>query len=366
MGAPDVREEDVEAVARVMRSGQLTMGPETRRFEAAFAAYVGASHAVAVSSGTAALHLCLRTAGVGPDDEVVTTPFSYVASANCILFERARPVFVDIDEETLTIDPSQAEAAVGARTRALLPVHVFGQPCEMDRLVDLCRRHDLALVEDACEAVGSAYRGRRIGGFGGMTVFSFFPNKQMTTGEGAIVTTDDAAVAATLRSLANQGRDATGAWLSAQFGYNYRMTDMSAALGLAQLGRIDEMLDMRAAVADLYRRRLATVAGVRLYEPGPDATAFGWFAAIVRLDPGLDRDRVIAELAVLGIPARPYFTPLHLLPWLGEPFGHRPGDFPVAERAARSTLALPFSNRLGAAQVDQVCEALEQVLAAGA
>lgn len=363
MGAPDISDSDIEAVVRVLRTGQLAMGPETAKFEKAFADYIGVEHAVAISSGTSALHLCVRAAGVKRGDEVVTSPFSYVASANCILFEQGRPVFVDIDEESMTIDPALAAAAVTERTRAVLPVHVFGQACEMDPLGALCAERGLALIEDACEAIGSEYRGRKLGGFGDSAVFSFFPNKQMTTGEGAIVTTGDAGTAAMIRSMANQGRDPDGSWLSARFGYNYRMTEMSAALGLGQIGRIEAMLERREKVASLYRERLAEIPGIRLMAPGPGTTRLSWFAAIARLDAGLDRDQVIEGLDELGIPARPYFTPLHLLPWLGDPFRYREGDFPVTERVARSTVALPFHSRFTADQIDLVCEALSRVLA---
>lgn len=363
MGAPDIDEADIAAVGDVLRSGQITLGPVTARFERAFADYVGAEHAVAVCNGTAALHLCIRAAEIGPGDEVVTSPYSYVASANAILFEGATPVFADVEEESLTLDPALAAAAVNGRTRALLPVHVFGQACAMEPLAALAAERGLALIEDACEAIGSEHEGRRIGGTGGPSVFSFFPNKQMTTGEGAIVTTADAGLAETLRSLRNQGRDESGAWLSARFGYNYRMTEMSAALGLSQLGRLERMLAAREAVASLYRERLGAIPGIRLIAPVPRTTRQSWFAAIARLDEGLDRDRVIDGLAELGIPARPYFSPLHLLPWIRDRFGYAEGDFPVTERAARATLALPFHNRLRADEVDMVGEALEQVLA---
>jgi len=363
MGAPDIDEADIEGVVAVLRSGQITLGPVTGRFERAFADYVGAEHAVAVCNGTAALHLCIRAAGIGPGDEVVTSPYSYAASANAILFEDATPVFADIEEDSLTLDPALAAAAVTGRTRAILPVHVFGQACAMDSLDALAEARGLASIEDACEAVGSEHRGRRIGGASGPAVFSFFPNKQMTTGEGAIITTGDAGLAGTLRSLRNQGRDESGAWLSARFGYNYRMTEMSAALGLSQLGRLEQMLAAREAAASLYRERLAAIPGIRLIEAVPRTTRLSWFAAIARLDEGLDRDRVIQALAARGIPARPYFSPLHLLPWIRDRFGYGEGDFPVTERAARSTLALPFHNRLGPADVDTVGEALEQVLA---
>jgi perosamine synthetase len=365
MGSPDIGDEEIEAVVRVLRSGTLTMGEATRRFESAFAEYVGTPHAVAVSSGTSALHLCIRAAGIGEGDEVITSPFSYVASANCILFESARPVFVDIDEETMAIDPGLAAAAVTGRTKAVLPVHVFGQACAMDDLAALCTERGLKMIEDACEAIGTEHEGRKVGTFGDSAVFSFFPNKQMTTGEGAIVTSKDEGMAAAVRSLANQGRDPGGVWLSARFGYNFRMTEMSAALGLVQIARIEEMLGKRERVAASYRERLAAIPGVRLIEPGPATSRMSWFAAIARLEPPLDRDRVIEGLAALGIPARPYFSPLHLLPWFREPFGYSEGDFPVTERVARSTLALPFHNNLGASEVEIVCEALEQVLRRG-
>jgi perosamine synthetase len=363
MGAPDIRDEDIEAVVRVLRSGRLSLGPSTARFEAAFADYVGVPHAVAVSSGTAALHLCVRAAGIAAGDEVITTPFSYIASANCALFEGATPVFVDIDEEAMTIDPKLAEAAVTERTRALLPVHVFGQPCAMDELVAICAGRKLALIEDACEAIGAEYKGRKVGSFGHSAVFSFFPNKQMTTGEGAIIITPDAATASVMRSLRNQGRDEGGAWLNhPRLGYNYRMTEMSAALGLSQLGRIEEMLTKRDAVASLYRRRLEALPGISLIEPAASTTRLSWFAAIARLGPGIERDIVIRELATLGIPARAYFSPLHLQPFYRSTFGYSEGDFPVTERVARSTLALPFHNGLTEKQLDMVCEALEKIL----
>lgn len=364
MGAPDIDETDIEAVVAVLRGGQITLGPVTARFERAFADYVGAEHAVAVCNGTAALHLCIRAAGIGPGDEVVTSPYSYVASANSILFEGATPVFADIEEDSLTLDPALAAAAWTERTRAILPVHVFGQACNMDSLGALAEARGLALIEDACEAVGTEHEGRRIGGAGGPAVFSFFPNKQMTTGEGAMVTTGDPRLAETLRSLRNQGRDESGAWLSARFGYNYRMTEMSAALGLSQLGRLELMLAAREKVASLYRERLAAIPGIRMIEPVPRTTRLSWFAAIARFE-GHDRDRIIARLADRGIPARPYFSALHLLPWIRDRFGYREGDFPIAERAARSTLALPFHNRMGEVEVETVGDALEKVLSEG-
>ena len=363
LGAPDISEEDIAAVVAVLRSGTLTKGPVTARFEAAFADYIGAAHAVAVSSGTSALHLCIRAAGIKEGDEVITSPFSYVASANCILYERATPVFADIDEATMNIDPGKAAAAVTERSRALLPVHVFGQPCAMRALGALCAERGLIAIEDACEAIGAEYEGRKVGSFGDFAVFSFFPNKQMTTGEGAAITCSDARAAALLRTLRNQGMSEESPWLTHdELGYNYRMTEMSAALGLSQLGRIEEMLAMREAVAMLYRERLRSIARVSLIEAAPQTTRLSWFAAIARLAPEFDRDEVIADLRSLGIPAKAYFSPLHLQPVYRERFGYGPGDFPVAERVARSTLALPFHNRMTEGQVALVCEALECVL----
>lgn len=363
LAAPDIRDEDVEAVVAVLRSGVLSQGPFTARFEADFAAYVGVPHAVAVSSGTAALHLCMIAAGIEAGSEVVTTPFSYVASANAVLFERGTPMFADIDEATMNLDPALAEAAVTERTRAILPVHVFGQPCAMDAFTALAERTGLDLIEDACEAIGAEYRGRRVGGFGRFGVFSFFANKQMTTAEGAIITCRDAEDAALLRSLRNQGRRDGSAWLTHdRLGYNFRITELSAALGVSQLGRIEEMLALRSAVADLYRRRLEGVPGVRLMAAAPETTRLSWFTAVVRLDSGLHRDEVIRGLEAYDIPARPYFSPLHLQPFYRERFGFREGDFPVTERVARGTLALPLRNAMGEDEVDRVCDALGAVL----
>jgi len=367
MSAPEISEDDIDAVVRVLRSGQLSLGPALPVFERAIADYVGVGHAVAVSSGTAGLHLCIRAAGIGEGDEVVTSPFSFVASANAMLFERAKPVFADIDEESLNLDPAATAAAVTARTRAVLPVHVFGQPCDMDALDALCATRGLTLIEDACEAIGAEYRGRRVGGFGQSAVFSFFPNKQITTGEGAVITTDDADTAEMLRSLRNQGRDGGGAWLTHErLGYNYRLTDMSAALGLSQMQRADSILDRRAAVAETYRSLLDAIPGIRLIGPVEGTTRMSWFAAIARLDPEFDRDEVIAALEARGIPARAYFAPIHLQPFYVREFGYGPGDFPVTERVARSTLALPFFTTMTEAQVAEVCDAVAQVLGMGA
>ncbi|HEX9933017.1 MAG TPA: DegT/DnrJ/EryC1/StrS family aminotransferase [Allosphingosinicella sp.] len=366
LSAPDIRDEDAALVLAALRSGTLSKGPYTARFEAAFADYVGAEHAVAVGSGTAGLHLCMRAAGVTEGAEVVTSPFAYVASANAVLYERATPVFVDIDETTMTIDPALAADALTGRTRAVLPVHVFGQPSAMDELAALCAGSGISLIEDSCQALGSEYRGRRIGSGSEFAVFSFFPNKQMTTGEGAMVTCRDERHAELMRTLRNQGVAKDGSGLvHDELGYNYRMTELSAALGVGQIGRIEEMLAMRERVAGWYRERLEQVDGAALLAPAPWTSRLSWFAAIARLAPGIDRDRIIERLAASGVPAKGYFAPLHLQPVYRSRFGYREGDFPVTERVARSTLALPFHNRMAEAQVDRVCEALGRAIAGG-
>lgn len=364
MALPDIDESDVAAVAEVVRSGHLSLGPHAVAFEQAVAGYAGARHGVAVSSGTAALHLCLLAAGVEPGDEVITSPFSFVASANCIMFCGARPIFADIEFESMNVDPAKMAAAVSPRTRALLPVHVFGRPCDMDAIVALGAARGLPLVEDACEALGSHYRGRAVGTFGQSAMFSFYPNKQITTGEGAVIVTDDDDIADKLRMLRNQGRSVYGgAWLNHEvLGYNYRMTEMSAALGASQMRRIDALLARRAAIAQAYAAALSEVPGVRLMNEGDDATRFSWFAAIARLDEGIDRNTVIGLLERAGVPARAYFAPIHLQPFYRETYGYAPGDFPVAERVARSTLALPFHGAITPSEIARVCDALHMIL----
>ena len=363
MSEPDITPGDIELVVDVLKSKWLSLGPYLQKFEQAFAAYIGARYAVGVSSGTAGLHSLVRAAEIGPGDEVVTTPFSFVASANCILCERARPVFVDIDETSLNLDPGLLPDAITERTRAILPVHVFGQACPMDEIVALANRHNLPVIEDACEAVGTEYRGRKVGTFGLGGVFAFYPNKQMTTGEGGIITTDDPEIARKLRSLRNQGRDDMGAWLGhSRLGYNYRLGEMNAALGLSQLSRIDDLLSRRQKVADYYTERLRDVAGVQPIAPIQTTTRLSWFVFVVRLDPTISKLFLIQHLADMGIPSRSYFTPIHLHPFYRELLGHKEGSFPVTERVARSVLALPFHTNFSEENVDFVVSCLQQVI----
>jgi perosamine synthetase len=363
LSAPDIQADDVELVTQVVRSARLSIGPFIEQLERDFAGYIGTEHAVAVTNGTSGLHLCIRAADVTDGDEVITTPFSFVATANCILYERAKPVFVDIDATSLNIDPARVEQAVSARTRAVLPVHVFGEPCAMDELQAICNARNLVLIEDACEAVGAEYKGRKVGTFGRAAVFSFYPNKAMTLGEGAIVTTDDPHWAELMQSLRNQGRDDGGTGFAHELlGYNYRLDEMSAALGVAQLARLDRLLAQRQAVATRYGELLRRVPGVTLKRTVPSTTRVSWFAFVIHLDPHIDRDRVMEQLEARGIPSRVYFTPIHLEPYYRKRFGFRPGDFPVAERVAASILALPFHTNLSDAEMEEVVDALQSAV----
>lgn len=359
LSLPSVNENDVEAVLGVLRTPTLSMGPQVAAFERAVGRYVGCAEAVAVNSGTSGLHLCLAAEGIGPGDEVVTTPFSFVASANCALYQGARPVFADIDPLTLNIDPEKAEAAVTPKTRALLPVDVFGQPAPVEALRDVAERRGLVLFQDACEAIGAERHGRRVGTQAKAAVFAFYPNKQMTTGEGGMVVTNDTAFARVIRSMSNQGRDDAGTWMNhVRLGYNYRLDEMSAALGCSQLARLDEIIDRRARVAAGYAERLGGVEGLRLPYVAPETTRMSWFVYVIRLDPKVDRPALIAALEADGVPTRPYFIPIHLQPLYRERFGYRPGDFPVTERVARATLALPFFSDMTEIQIDYVCDRL--------
>ncbi len=367
LSSPEVDESDIAAVVEVLRGSQLSLGPKLPEFEEAVADYVGSRHAVAVSSGTAGLHLVVHALGLGDGDEVVTTPFSFVASSNCLLFEGARPVFADIDPVTWDLDPAAAEAAVTRRTRGLLPVHVFGRACPMPRYAELAARHGLSVIEDSCEALGTRVHGRMAGTFGFAGVFAFYPNKQITTGEGGVVVTDDEALAELLRSLRNQGRGADGGWLAhPRLGWNYRLPDILCALGTSQLARLEQFVAARQRVFDAYRARLARVGGVVLPAPSAAEERTSWFVYVVALDESFGRDardRVLAGLRRRGIGCRNYFSPIHLQPFYRERFGYREGMFPVTESVAARTIALPFHNRLTDDEVDRVGTALEQSIA---
>jgi perosamine synthetase len=366
LARPVLGREEEQAVLEVLRSGQLSLGPRLEDFERRFAARLGVAHASAVSSGTAGLHLALRGVGVGGGDEVVTSPFSFVASANAALFERARPVFADIDPVTLNLDPVAAEAVLGERTRALLPVHIFGYPAAMPAFERLAARHDLAIVEDACEALGAVHAdGRAVGGRGHPAVFGFYANKQLTTGEGGMVTLGDGALKQRIDSERNQGRAPDMGWLDHdRLGFNYRLSDIACALGIAQLARLDQMLCERARVAVLYREALAGIEELELPCADHDGDRRGWFVFVVQVPRDVDRDETVRALAALGVQSKPYLPAIHLMSFYRERFGHRAGEFPVCEDVAARSLALPFFPEMSEGQVARVAERLAAVLEA--
>ncbi|HEX5526605.1 MAG TPA: DegT/DnrJ/EryC1/StrS family aminotransferase [Solirubrobacterales bacterium] len=357
----DAREETL--VLEVLRSGRLSLGPMGERFEREFAAWLGVTDAVMVSSGTAALHLGVRALGWGPGDEVVTSPFSFVASANCLLYEGARPVFCDVDPDTLDLDPTAATAAVGGSTAGILPVHIFGYPAAMGQLEELAAGHGLGILEDACEALGAVdSEGRRVGTRGNLATFAFYANKQMTTGEGGMIVPRDPDEAARLRSERNQGRAVDMGWLDHdRLGYNYRLSDLAAALGVAQVEKLDSLLERRARVARLYAEVLAGIEGLRTPIPGRGTEVRSWFVYPVRLPQGTDRDAVVGKLAERGVASKAYLPCIHLFPHLRE-LGYREGQFPVAEAASAESLALPFFPAMSEAQVERVCQELAAAL----
>jgi perosamine synthetase len=366
LARPVLGEAEERAVIEVLRSGQLSLGPRVGEFERRFAARVGAPLASAVSSGTAGLHLALRAAGVREGDEVITSPFSFVASANAALYERARPVFADVDPLTLNLDPEAAAAAVSERTQALLPVHIFGYPADMPAFERLAERHSLALVEDACEALGARHSdGVPVGGRGHPAVFGFYANKQLTTGEGGMIALFDPAQKERIDSERNQGRAPDRGWLDHdRLGFNYRLSDLACALGIAQLERLDSMLAARARVATHYREALAGIEGLTLPCPDSGGNTRGWFVFVVQLPRGVDRDATVRALAARGVQSKPYLPAIHLMRFYRERFGHREGEFPVCEDVAARSLALPFFPELGEGEVARVSEALGALLGA--
>jgi perosamine synthetase len=342
LSSPDITEAEITAVNEVLRTPSLSLGPRLPEFEQAFAEWHGAAHAVAVSSGTAGLHLAVRACDITRGDEVITTPFSFIAPVNAILYEGGVPVFVDIDPDTLNLDPSRLEAAITPRTRAILPVHVFGRPAAMPEILDVARRH------------------RRAGTFGRAGVFGFYPNKPITTGEGGMIVTDDAELARLCRSLRNHGRE-DDSFQHARLGYNYRLPELSCALGLAQVRRLDEILARRADVARRYDARLAGIDG--LIRPALDIPGgrVGWFAYVVRVRAEV-RDAAVAGLRSRGIGCQRYFAPLHLQPHVQVVTAHARGAFPIAESVAERTIALPFFTAMTNAQIDEVADGVRSVL----
>jgi perosamine synthetase len=362
LARPVLGEPEERAVLDVLRSGQLSLGPKGPEFERAFAARVGARFCSTVSSGTAGLHLALRAVDVTDGTEVITTPFSFVASANVALYERARPVFVDIDPLTLNMDSAAAAAAVNTSTAALLAVHIFGYPVEMPPL----EATGVPVVEDACEALGGVYAdGGTVGGRGHPAVFAFYANKQMTTGEGGMVVSTNQSMKERIDSERNQGRAPNMDWLDHdRLGFNYRLSDIASALGLAQLGRLDSLLSERERVAGLYQESLSELEGVTLPCENAGQAKRGWFVYVIQLPHGVDRNSTVTELGHLGIAAKPYFPAIHLMTYYRETFGYRPGQFPVCEDVAARSIAIPFFPQMNEAQVARVTEALGSVLRA--
>ena len=384
MSSPDLADADRQAVLEVLNTPSLSMGPRILEFEQAFCDFSGRKHAMGVSSGTTGLHLCVRAAGIEPGDYVITTPFSFVASANVLLFENAVPVFVDVDARTGNIDPGLvAEAArdlvIGGEKaqdwlprkgsepnrslKAILPVDVFGQPADLDPIRKVAQKYGLKVIEDSCEALGAEYKGRKVGTLGDYGVYAFYPNKQITTGEGGVIVTDDDQAADFMRALRNQGRAVGDTWLQHTYlGYNYRLDEMSAALGTAQMARLDELLNKREQVAAWYTERLAEMPEVETPSVEPFTTRMSWFVYVALFDKSVDRDGLANALEARGVPVRPYFAPIHLQPYMIKRFGYRPGDFPVTEDLGSRGLALPFSGVMSEAQVEHVCQTLRAVL----
>ncbi|MGA2497963.1 MAG: DegT/DnrJ/EryC1/StrS family aminotransferase [Tepidisphaeraceae bacterium] len=363
LSSPDITQAEIDAVVDVLHTPTLSIGPRIESFEEQFTRLTGRRHAVGVSSGTAGLHCAMVAAGVGPGDEVLTTPFSFVASTNCILYVGARPVFVDIDPGTLNIDMSKLAAAVTPKTKAIVGVEAFGHPGGMPELEQFAQKHELLLIEDSCEGLGGVIGKRAIGSFGRASVFGFYPNKQITTGEGGMILTDDDKFAAACRALRNQGREGMS-WLAHQrLGYNYRLSEIAAAIGIVQMRRLPELLEARRRVAGDYINRLMTSRYVIVPTITEDIS-MSWFVFIARLtdlfEPG-DRDSIIQHMRSEGLGCSNYFPPIHLQPYVARQFGHKPGDFPVCEYVAARTIALPFFNRLSQRQVGVVCETLENV-----
>ena len=364
LSAPYVDETEEEALLEVLRSGRLALGPMIDRFEEVLGERVGAPYVAAVSSGTTGLHLCVRMAEISPGDEVVTTPLSFIASANCIRYEGGTPVFVDVDERTLNLEPAAVEAAITPRTKALMLVDIFGYPLDIDAFQEVASRHGLAIIEDACEALGATYKGRPVGSFGPPAVFAFYPNKQVTTGEGGAVAVHSEEEWELLKSLANHGRiDRGETFHHARLGYNYRLDELSAALGVTQLAKLDEILPLRDQVAARYNELLADVEGVEALCPDDDLHRRSWFVYVVFVRPPADRSAVMERLAADGIASKPYLPAIHLQPAYRDPYGFSEGMFPVTEAAGEQGLALPFHTGLSPTEQERVVESLTRAVA---
>jgi len=367
LSSPDITKKEIEVINKVLASSHLSIGPKIKEFEKKLAEFIGVKYAVGINSGTSGLHLCIRSLNIKDGDEVITSPFSFIASANCMLFERAKPVFVDIDENSLCINPDKIEEKITSKTKAILVVHIFGHPSQMDKIMKIAKHHNLKVIEDACEAIGAEFKGQKVGSFGDVGVFAFYPNKQITTAEGGMVVTNNKKIASLCRSMRNQGRDDEDtSWLShKRLGYNYRMNELSAALGVAQIKRIEEILEKRQRVADLYNQKLSRIKGLIVPQVSP-GTKMSWFVYVVRLNPQRftrkNRNEIIRQLRAKGISSKEYFPPIHLEPFYKAMFGFKPGNFPITEKVSGSTIALPFHNNLKKTEINYISECLAQLI----
>jgi len=368
LSSPDIIEKDIEAVVEVMKTRFLSIGPKVVEFEKRIGGYAGTRYAVAVNSGTSALHLIIRGMEIKEGDKVLTTPFSFISSSNCILFEKAEPLFVDIDEKTLNLDPDKTEEQLKkmrqeelSQVKAIIVVDAFGQPADWDRFKEIGKKYNLRLIEDSAEALGAEYKGKKAGSLGEAGVFAFYPNKQITTGEGGILVTDDAELARLARSMRSQGRGESGEWLDHErLGYNFRMDELSSALGCSQMERIEEILTKRTKVAGMYGEKLVEVEEVQVPFISPYVNKMSWFVYVIRLDRKINRDKVIKYLNEEGVQCKPYFTPIHLQPFYKKMFGFQEGDFPITEDVSGRTIALPFFNNLKEEQIEYVVERLKK------
>lgn len=344
LAKPYIGKEEIRAVTKALKSGRLSLGPVCKKFEEEFAKKIGTKYAVAVSSGTAGLHLAMIAAGIKPGDEVITTPFSFVASANCILYVGAKPIFVDIEPATYNIDPSKVEAEITPRTKAILVVHIFGQAADMDPILKLAEKYKLKIIEDACEAVGATYKGKNVGTFGQSAVFAFYPNKQMTTGEGGMIVTNSKHFCQLYSSLRNQGREEDMEWLDHKYlGYNYRLDEMSAALGLVQLKKLDKLIATHRKIASWYNKYLEGYTDLIQPPKIGEYNTHTWFVYVVRIKKRkINRDMIIKLLKNQGISTKPYLPSIHLFKFYAKKYGYRQGDFPISENASQHCLALPF------------------------
>lgn len=363
---PDITQKEIKAVVDVLKTPNLSLGPKLAEFERKFADYAGTKYAIAVSNGTSGLHLCIRALNIKDGDEVITTPFSFIASANCILFERAKPVFVDIREDTLNIDEEKIEEKITKKTKAILPVHVFGMPFEINSIKKLSLKYNLKVIEDACESIGAEYKNKKVGVFGDCAVFAFYPNKQMTTGEGGMIVTDNKKIAELCFSMRNQGRDEGLKWLvHNRLGYNYRISDINCALGIAQLDRINELLAKREKVALLYNKLLQEIDEIELPVTNNGLFKRSYFVYVIKLDKSFSRrqrDEIITLLKGKGIGCNNYFPAIHLQPFYQKQFGYKKGDFPIAEMVSGQTIALPFYNNIKEKQVLYVVKELKDAI----